>query len=64
MAARAYVLVNTDLGKVEDVAKTLSGIEGVKSADSITGPYDVIACIEAEDYEALVKLVPEKIAQS
>jgi len=61
MAVTAYVLVNTALGKVEDVVKTLSGIEGVRSADSVTGPYDVIACIEAENYEALIKLVPEKI---
>ena len=61
MAVRAYVLVNTALGKVEDVVKRLSGIEGIKSADCVTGPYDVIACIEAEDYKALIKLVPEKI---
>lgn len=61
MAVKAYVLLNTDLGKVEDVVKAVSDIQGVKSADSVTGPYDVIACIEAENYEALMELVPEKI---
>jgi len=61
MAARAYILVNISVGRVEDVVKALSGIEGVRSADSITGPYDVIACIEAENYEALIKFVPERI---
>ena len=61
MAVRAYLLVNAEAGKVEDVVKTLPGIEGVKSVDSVTGPYDAIAIVEADTYEALLGLVPAKI---
>lgn len=61
MRVRAYVLINTAIGKAREVATKIRPTEGVKSADSVTGPYDVIVQIEADNYEALMKLVPEKI---
>jgi hypothetical protein len=36
----AYVLIQTEVGKVAHVARALSGLEGVQLAEDITGPYD------------------------
>ncbi|MBI2321458.1 MAG: Lrp/AsnC ligand binding domain-containing protein [Chloroflexi bacterium] len=51
--ARAYVLIETAIGKTPSVVHALRQIPGVKAADAITGPYDVIAIIEAEDASAV-----------
>jgi len=61
MAISAYVFIRTSPGKAKDVAKAISGIEGVKSAHAVTGRFDVIALIEAPDMAALGDLVLSKI---
>ena len=43
----AYVLILTEVGKVAHVAQALSNLDGVQVAEDITGPYDVIARIQA-----------------
>ena len=54
---RAYVLIQTDSGKAADVANGIRAIGGVMSTEAVTGPYDVIAFVEAEDVDALGQLV-------
>lgn len=51
--ARAYVLIETAIGKTPSVVQALRQIPGVRAADGITGPYDVIAIIEADDPGAI-----------
>ena len=43
----AYVLILTEVGKVAHVAQALSDLDGVQLAEDITGPYDIIARIQA-----------------
>jgi len=43
MPVGAYVLIQTEVGKAAAVAATVAGIEGVESAETVIGPYDVIA---------------------
>lgn len=50
---QAYILVQTEVGKSRDVCRAVSEIDGVTLAEDVTGPYDVIARIEAPDVEAL-----------
>jgi DNA-binding Lrp family transcriptional regulator len=57
----AYVLIQTEVGKVANVARALSGLEGVQLAEDITGPYDVIARIQAPDLDQLGRLVASRI---
>jgi DNA-binding Lrp family transcriptional regulator len=57
MAVHAYVLVQTEVGKAADVATQIAEIEGVVSAEDVTGPYDVIARAEAKSVDELGKLV-------
>ena len=61
MAVSAYVFIRTSPGKARDVAKAISGIEGVKSAHAVTGRFDVIAFVEAPDIAALGDLVLSKV---
>ncbi len=54
---RAYVLIQTDSGKAADVANGIRAVGGVMSTEAVTGPYDVIVFVEAEDVDALGQLV-------
>jgi DNA-binding Lrp family transcriptional regulator len=57
----AYVLIQTEVGKVARVARALSGLEGVQLAEDITGPYDVIARVQAPGLDQLGRLVASRI---
>jgi DNA-binding Lrp family transcriptional regulator len=57
----AYVLIQTKVGVIGDVAGEIAAIKGVMSAEAITGPYDVIARAEAPSLDDLGKLVIQRI---
>jgi DNA-binding Lrp family transcriptional regulator len=57
----AYVLIQTEVGKVAHVAHELSDLDGVQSAEDITGPNDVIARIQAPRLYQLGRLVVSRI---
>lgn len=61
MAAKAFVLIETAVGKTKEVVAKISELEGIKSVDPVTGPYDVIAIIEAENLNSIGDLVTSKI---
>lgn len=56
MPVHAYVLIQTDVNAAE-VAGQLRGVEGVESADDVSGPYDVIARVAAADLDELGRMV-------
>lgn len=57
----AYVLIQTEVGKAAQVAMEVDKIDGVKSAQAVTGPYDAVVHAEADDVDSLGKLVVAKI---
>jgi DNA-binding Lrp family transcriptional regulator len=57
----AYILIQTEVGKAAQVAKEVSDIKGVASAEDVTGPYDVIVRAEARSVDELGKLVVARI---
>ncbi len=61
MATKAYVLIETSVGRSRDVADELRSLRGVQAADNVTGPYDVIAVVEAADLTALGALLTSRI---
>ena len=63
MASRAFLLIGTVAGKSNVVVAAIKqlGEEGIKSVDSVTGPYDVIAVIEGENLQEIGELVTGKI---
>jgi DNA-binding Lrp family transcriptional regulator len=63
MTVKAYILIETEFGKSKDVAADVTQLDGVRSAERVTGPYDVIAVVEAETMNDIGDLVVEKIAR-
>ena len=57
----AFILINSELGKEEDVLKELRSIENVKEVHFVYGVYDIIAKVEAESMEKLKEIVTFKI---
>ena len=58
---QAYILIQTDVGRAASVATAIAALEGVAMAEDVTGPYDVIARVEAQSVDELGKLVIAKI---
>ena len=61
MSITAYVFIECTAGAARDVAKEVTKIQGVKRANSTTGPYDVIALVEAPDINVLGDFIVTKI---
>ncbi len=57
----AYVLIQTEQGKMAEAAEQVQAIEDVDGVDVVTGPYDVIAHIVADEIDAIGKLVVSEI---
>ena len=61
MVVSAYVLVQTELGAAEMVARAVRALPGVDAADDVTGPYDVIVRAHADDVDQLARMVVSAI---
>jgi DNA-binding Lrp family transcriptional regulator len=61
MPVNAYVLIQTDGGKAADVTRQIRTLDGVVSADDVTGPYDVIVMASADSVDDLGRLVVTQI---
>ena len=61
MAVNAYILIQTEVGKAAQVATAIRDIDGVVTADDVTGPYDVIARTEAATIDELGKMVVSRV---
>ncbi|GAA2559146.1 Lrp/AsnC ligand binding domain-containing protein [Mycolicibacterium diernhoferi] len=49
----AFMLIQTEVGRAEVVAKQLAELPGVRSAEYVTGPYDVVARVGADTPDEL-----------
>jgi DNA-binding Lrp family transcriptional regulator len=61
MAVSAYVLIQTEVGKAAQVVSEVAKIEGVVSAEDVTGPYDVIVRAQAGSVDELGKMVVSRV---
>ena len=61
MATKAYVLIETAVGKTKDVLKSLRQVKGVREVDAVTGEFDIVAVIEAENLNSIGELVTGNI---
>ena len=61
MAAKAFVLIETAVGRSKEVVAALRALKGVTSVDTVTGPYDIIAIIEGKTLNDIGDTVTEKI---
>jgi DNA-binding Lrp family transcriptional regulator len=62
---RAYVLIETTMGRAAAVAAALPALDGngvtLTSAEVVTGPYDLIAHVESNDLDAIARFVGNRI---
>lgn len=67
MAVRAYIFLETDIGRAKVVGEAVSRLQfpGAKvlTTDTVTGPYDVIVQLEADDLDLLDKCVGQGLSQ-
>ena len=61
MAAKAFILIETSVGNSRRVADMMKGLPEIEAVDVVTGPYDVIAIVTANDMAAVADLVTGKI---
>jgi DNA-binding Lrp family transcriptional regulator len=51
----AYSLISAELSKLAEVLNKVRKVKGVRLAECVTGPYDIVARVEAETMEDLTK---------
>ena len=61
MTTKAFILIETAVGKSKDVVAAIQKLDGVKSVDMVTGPYDLIVVAESANLELVGNLVTGKI---
>ena len=63
---RGYVLVETEVGRTQAVGDALRHVRSqfgkISSVDTVTGPYDVIVQVEADDLDRLGKTITQEVA--
>lgn len=58
---KAYILIEMMAGHSRNLVKVLVERNLVTDVDRVTGPYDVVAVIEAEDLNAISEIVSSEI---
>ena len=61
MNTKAYVLIETSVGESEDVSEALKRLPGIDTVDTVTGPYDIIAVVSANDLNAVGQIVTREV---
>ena len=61
MTTKAYLLIETQVGKSKKVVEDIRRLKGVISVDIVTGPYDAIAVLETENLNAIGELITSKV---
>ncbi len=61
MSLKAYILINTQIGKTAEVVKKLKEMDEIKHLDVIMGPYDIIAQVETESHDSLSHIVMQRL---
>ncbi|UOT06873.1 Lrp/AsnC ligand binding domain-containing protein [Rhodococcus opacus] len=52
---QAFILIQTEVGKAAAIAAEIAKITGVRTAEDVVGPYDVIVRVSADDVAPVVK---------
>lgn len=58
---QAFLLINCDIGKEQQVVTNLKSVKGIKEAQAINGVYDVIAKLESKTERELNNTIRLKI---
>jgi len=62
MSIRGYVLVETEVGRTQAVGDAIRNITAtITAVDTVTGPFDVIVQLEADDLDKLGKSITQDL---
>lgn len=65
MAIRGYVLIETEVGSARAVGEAMQHLDHkdarVLAVDTVTGPYDVVVQLEADDLDRLGNCITDGI---
>ena len=61
MPTKAFILIEVQVGRANNVAASLRSLQEVTSAEVVTGPYDIIASIQVSDMAAMADLVTSQM---
>jgi DNA-binding Lrp family transcriptional regulator len=62
MSVKAYILVDISTGvKTQEILDRLRSVDGVKSAEAVSGPHDIVVVVEAADLRGLGDMLLYKI---
>ncbi len=61
MPTKAYVLIETTVGHNRDIIAALGRIKGVSEVNTVTGPFDLIAVVEANSLADVGDVITTKM---
>lgn len=65
MSIRGYVLIETEVGRMQAVGTALRALQSdnarITGVDTVTGPFDVIVQLEADDLDMLGKCLTDDV---
>ena len=65
MSIRGYILIETEVGRTQAVGNAVRAIQSehanVLAVDTVTGPFDVIVQLEADDLDLLGKCITDEL---
>ncbi len=61
MTTKAYVLIETMVGRNRDIITILKKVKNISDVEMVTGPFDLIAVIEAESLADIGDIVTTRI---
>jgi DNA-binding Lrp family transcriptional regulator len=59
----AIIVMNVKRERVNDIAEQLASMAEISEVYSVTGNYDLVALVRAENNDALAKLVTEQLVK-
>jgi DNA-binding Lrp family transcriptional regulator len=57
----SIILLNTERSKINEVAETLSEVDGISEVYSVSGNYDLVAIARVHNNEELADLVTKRL---
>ncbi|MCI4357086.1 MAG: Lrp/AsnC ligand binding domain-containing protein [Thermoplasmata archaeon] len=56
-----YLLVETEVGRLEEVMRRLKAVSNVVEVEAVTGPFDLIVKVQAEHINTALDIVVSRI---
>ena len=59
----AFVMIQAERKRMQEVARRLAEIAGVEEVYSVTGEWDIIAVLRLKDYDSLAEIVTGRMVE-